>query len=41
METPIGPDQQERAHSVGSLLALVAIIGVALIVGVAIGLAGH
>jgi hypothetical protein len=41
VETPIGPEQQQRAHSVGSLLALVAIVGVALIIGVAIGLAGH
>jgi hypothetical protein len=41
VETPIGPEQQQRAHNVGGLLALVVIVGTALIIGMAIGSANH
>jgi Protein of unknown function (DUF4236) len=41
IERPISPDQQEQAHAVAGWIALLLIIGVALIVGIAIGSAGH
>ncbi len=41
VETPISPEQQQRAHNVGGLLALAVIVGIALIIGIAIGSAGH
>ena len=41
-ETPLSPAQQQRAHSVGGCLALAVIVGLALLIGVAIGSsAGH
>jgi Protein of unknown function (DUF4236) len=41
VETPLSPEQQQRAHSVGGLLALVVIVGIALVIGMAIGAASH
>ena len=41
VETPISPGQQQRAHNVGGLLVLAVIVGIALIIGISIGLAGH
>jgi hypothetical protein len=41
VDTPISPGQQDRAHTVPGCLALVLIIGVALIVGIAIGSSSH
>ena len=41
VETPISPEQQQRAHSVGGWLALAVIVGLALIIGIVIGSASH
>jgi Protein of unknown function (DUF4236) len=41
VETPISPGQQQRAHNVGGFLALVAIVGIALVIRIAIGSASH
>jgi hypothetical protein len=41
VDTPISPEQRQRAHSVGGWLALAVIVGIALVIGVAIGSAGH
>lgn len=41
VDTPLSPAQQQRAHSVGGCLALIVIVGVVLIIGIAIGSAGH
>ncbi|MGZ6194630.1 MAG: DUF4236 domain-containing protein [Candidatus Binataceae bacterium] len=41
VETPISPEQQQRAHGVGGWLALAAIVGIALLIGMAIGSANH
>ncbi len=41
VDTPISAEQQARAHSVGGWLALALIVGVALVIGIAIGSAGH
>jgi Protein of unknown function (DUF4236) len=41
VETPLSPDQQQRAHTVGGLLALAVIIAVAVLIGMAIGAASH
>src|ERR1700737_1607852 len=41
VETPISPGQQQRAHNVGGLLAPAVIIGMPLLSGSSIGLAGH
>jgi hypothetical protein len=41
VETPISPGQQQRTHNVGALLALAVIVGIALIIGIVIGSAGH
>lgn len=40
-DTPLSPSQQEQAHAVAGWIALLLIIGVALIVGIAIGSAGR
>lgn len=41
VENPITPGQQQRAHSIGAFLALALMVGVALLIGIAIGSAGH
>lgn len=41
-ETPISPQRQRRANNVGGCLALALIVGIALLIGIAIGSArGH
>jgi len=40
VDDPITPEQQ-RAHSIGALLALALVFGVALLIGIAIGSASH
>jgi Protein of unknown function (DUF4236) len=41
VDTPISSDQQQRAHNGAGCLALALIVGIALIIGIAIGSAGH
>jgi len=41
VETPISPEQQQRAHSIGGCLALAVIVVIALVIGIAIGSANH
>ena len=36
-ETPLSPEQQQRAHTAAGCLALAVIIGIALLIGIAIG----
>ncbi len=36
-ETPLSPAQQQRAHNAAGCLALVVIVGLALLIGIAIG----
>lgn len=38
-ETPLSPQQQQRAHTAAGCLALVVIVAVALVIGIAIGAA--
>ncbi|HTQ24375.1 MAG TPA: DUF4236 domain-containing protein [Candidatus Binataceae bacterium] len=41
VETEMSPEQQQRAHGIGGLLALALIVGIAVIIGIAIGSANH
>jgi hypothetical protein len=41
VETPLGPQQMQRAHTVAGLLALAVIVGVAVLIGIAIGSASR
>lgn len=41
VETDLSPEQQQRAHGVGGCLALALIVGLALLIGAAIGSSHH
>jgi hypothetical protein len=41
VETAMSSEQQQHAHGIGGCLALALIVGIALIIGIAIGAADH